>query len=91
MLSILGAYFIDNWTNVAKGSSLTECQTQFRGVSMTEEEVAEEIVEELNEEVASADKTSSEATIDAKQKKLRVHIGNTSSWRSFTIWPSREL
>jgi hypothetical protein len=70
MLSILGAYFIDNWTNMAKGSSLTECQTQFRGVSMTEEEVAEENVEELNEEVASADKTSSEATIDAKQKKL---------------------
>ena len=70
MLSILGAYFIDNWTNVAKGSSLTECQTQFRGVSMTEEEVAEEIVEELNEEVVGADKTSSEATIEAKQKKL---------------------
>jgi len=38
---------------------------------MTDEEVAEENVEELNEEVASADKTSSEATIDAKQKKLR--------------------
>ena len=37
---------------------------------MTEEEVAEEIVEELNEEVTSTDKTSSEATIDAKQKKL---------------------
>ena len=38
---------------------------------MTDEEVAEENVEELNEEVANADKTSSEATIDAKQKKLR--------------------
>jgi len=37
---------------------------------MTDEEVAEENVEELNEEVANADKTSSEATIDAKQKKL---------------------
>jgi len=37
---------------------------------MTDEEVAEEIVEELNEEVTSTDKTSSEASIDAKQKKL---------------------
>lgn len=37
---------------------------------MTDEEVAEENVEELNEEVANVDKTSSEATIDAKQKKL---------------------
>jgi hypothetical protein len=44
--------------------------TQYRGVSMTKEEVAEDIVEELNEEVTNTDKTSSEASIDAKQKKL---------------------
>ena len=55
---------------MAKGSSITANQTQCRGVSMTEEEVAEEIVEELNEEVKNTDKTSSEARTDAKQKKL---------------------
>lgn len=55
---------------MAKGSSITAHQTSHSGVSMTEEEVAEEIIEELNEEATNADKTSSEASIDAKQKKL---------------------
>ena len=55
---------------MAKGSSITAHQTLHSGVSMTQEEVTEEIIEELNEEVTNADKTSSEASIDAKQKKL---------------------
>ena len=67
MLNILGAYFTDNWTNMAKGSSLAEYQRQFRGVSMTEDKVTEKIVEEG----VSAGKTSSEASFDAKQKKLQ--------------------
>jgi hypothetical protein len=37
---------------------------------MTDEEVAEEIVEEQKKEAPSVDETSSESTIDAKQKKL---------------------
>ena len=55
---------------MAKGSSITAYQTLHSGVSMTQEEVTEEIIEELNEEATNADKTSSEASIDAKQKKL---------------------
>ena len=55
---------------MAKGSSITAHQTLHSGVSMTQEEVTEEIIEELNEEVTNTDKTSSEASIDAKQKKL---------------------
>ena len=57
---------------MAKGSSITAHQTLHSGVSMTQEEVTEEIIEELNEEVTNADKTSSEASIDAKQKKLAI-------------------
>ncbi len=37
---------------------------------MTEEEVVDEVIEDLNEEVAGVEKTSTESSADAKQKKL---------------------